>query len=76
MGCSGCGKKRATRARQTAVKEAAKKVGDEVMGGYKYLNDAQIKARLEVYKKRYCSDCDDRYECTYETYTKCVKRSK
>lgn len=71
MACSGCGKRRAVR----AAKKIAKN-GDEVMGGFKYLNDRQIKARLEVYKKKYCSDCDDRYECAYETYTKCVKRSK
>ena len=70
MACSGCGKKRAARAAAARVAQG----GDEVMGGYKYLNDKQIKARLEVYKKKYCSDCDSRYECTYEIYTKCKKR--
>lgn len=69
MACSGCGKKRAARAARNIVKN-----GDEVMGGYKYLNDRQIKARLEVYKKKYCSNCESRYECTYETYKGCKKR--
>ena len=66
MGCSGCGKKRAARAARAVIDE---KTG--VMGGYKYLNDKQIKARLEVYKKRYCSDCKKRYDCNYEMYVKC-----
>jgi hypothetical protein len=70
MACSGCGKKRAVRARAAA----AAKIKNEVMGGYKYLNDKQIKARLEVYKKKYCSDCESRYECTYEIYSGCKKR--
>jgi hypothetical protein len=68
MACSGCGRKR--RAAQTA---AAQKTGDEVMGGYKYLNDRQIKARLEVYKKKYCKGCDKRYECDYQMYVGCKK---
>lgn len=41
------------------------------MGGYKYLTDVQIKARLEVYKKRNCSGCEKRYECDYSMYVKC-----
>jgi hypothetical protein len=69
MACSGCGKKRAARAARSIAKN-----GDEVMGGFKYLNDRQIKARLEVYKKKYCSDCENRYECTYEIYSGCKKR--
>jgi len=70
MGCGGCGKRRAARA--AGNKNITK---DDVMGGYKYLTDRQIKARLEIYKKRYCSNppCDKRYECNYETYVKCKK---
>ncbi len=63
MACKGCGKRQMTR----------KIVKNGIMGGYKYLTDRQIKARLEVYKKRYCSDCDKRYECDYEMYVKCKK---
>jgi len=70
MACGGCGKKRA--ARQTAKKAVEK---DEVMGGYGHLTDSQIRARLEVYKKKYCSNCSKRYECNYETYSNCKKNN-
>lgn len=46
----------------------------DVMGGYKYLTDRQIKARLEVYKKRHCSNCVDRYRCDFVVYTNCTKK--
>lgn len=69
MACSGCGRKRQAR-------RAAQKSGDEVMGGYKYLNDRQIKARLEVYKKKYCKGCNKRYECDYQSYVECKKNKK
>ena len=62
MGCSGCGKRHRKPANST-----------DVMGGYKYLTDRQIKARLEVYKKRYCKKCAKRYECDYQNYVKCKK---
>ena len=74
MACSGCGKKRAARAAKQKAAKMVAKDGDEVMGGFKYLNDRQIKARLEVYKKKYCRDCGDRYECAYEIYKGCKKR--
>ncbi len=41
------------------------------MGGYKYLKPHQIKARLEVFKKNNCKDCDKRYKCDYEMYLSC-----
>lgn len=59
MAC--CGKKRAQNAQQFSV-----------MGGYKYLTDAQIKARLEVFKRMYCKDCVDRYNCDFSMYNKCT----
>lgn len=61
MGCSGCGKRH------------RKPNSTDVMGGYKYLTDRQIKARLEVYKKKYCKSCDKRYKCDYQNYVKCKK---
>lgn len=67
MACGGCGKRRANRPVKTTK--------DDLMGGYKYLTDRQIKARLEVYKKRYCSDKDCRYECSYEVYVNCKKNT-
>jgi len=68
MACGGCSKKRA--ARQVATKDVKK---DDVMGGFGHLTDRQIKARLEVYKKRYCPTCDKRYECDYKMYVECKK---
>jgi hypothetical protein len=64
MACSGCKKRREGR------NNPITKDGD-LMGGYKYLNDRQIKIRLEVYKKRFCRDCNDRYKCDYNMYLKC-----
>lgn len=61
MGCSSCGK------------SSPKSMSYDVMGGYKYLSDRQIKARLEVFKKRNCKDCEKRYDCNYEMYMGCKK---
>lgn len=68
MACGGC-------ARRKAQTRAIRKSKDEktLMGGYANLTDRQIKARLEVYKRRYCPDCADRYECDYVNYVACVK---
>ena len=43
------------------------------MGGYKNLQAHQIRARLEVFKKRYCKDCEKRYDCDYKMYQQCQK---
>lgn len=69
MACGGCGKRKA--ARQPAVRGVKEDSG--VMGGYGHLTNRQIKARLEVYKKRYCKDCPKRYECDYKMYVECKK---
>jgi hypothetical protein len=42
-------------------------------GGYGNLNDRQLRARLEVYKKNNCRDCDKRYECDYGMFSNCKK---
>lgn len=63
MPCGGCSKRRAAR--------DARKSKNPVMGGYKYLTDVQIRARLEAYKKKNCKDCKKRYECDYPLYVKC-----
>ncbi len=63
MACGGCAKRSAAR--------RADRSANPVMGGYKYLTDVQIKARLEAYKKRYCKECSKRYECDYSSYVKC-----
>ena len=66
MACGGCAKRRAVQA--AAKKAAAEK---DLMGGYSNLTDLQIKARLEVYKRRYCKTCNKRYECDYPMYVEC-----
>lgn len=48
----------------------------DVLGGYKYLKRHQIDARLEIYKKRYCKDCELRYKCNYSRYMNCSKKPK
>lgn len=65
MGCN-CGK----------MRNKKKYVRDpqDVMGGYKYLKPHQIKARLDVFKKKHCTDCDKRYQCDYNMYLKCKGR--
>jgi hypothetical protein len=68
MACGGCSKKRTVRELAKNIKKA-----EEVMGGYGHLTDRQIKARLEVYKKKYCTNCDDRYKCDYKNYVSCKK---
>jgi hypothetical protein len=63
MSCSKCGKRK-------IIKEE----DYDVMGGYKYLPHNQIKARLELFKKRFCKSCDLRYECDYVRYKKCKNK--
>ena len=68
MPCGGCSKRR-------AAKETARRVHEEndLLGGYANLTDRQIKARLENYKRKYCQDCDKRYQCDYISYVECKK---
>ena len=64
MGCS-CGGKKAKSTKSY-----------DVMGGYKYLTDQQIKRRLETFKRLYCKKCQGRYNCNFETYKGCEVRPK
>lgn len=64
MPCGGCAKRRAARQPVTA---------ENLKGGYGNLNDRQLRARLEVYKKNNCRDCDKRYECDYGMFSNCKK---
>jgi len=66
MGC--CGKSRRRPKQSTNQRQRP-----DVMGGYKYLQPHQVRARLEVFKRRYCTDCERRYSCTYKTYQECQK---
>ena len=60
MGC-GCGKNKGKLVRDP----------QDVLGGYKYLKPHQVKARLEVFKRRHCQECSDRYKCDYSNYVQC-----
>ena len=64
VGCGACGRRR----------DEENSVKYDVMGGYKYLTERQINARLEVFKKKYCKDCEDRYSCNFGTYSACTKK--
>lgn len=68
MACGGCSKRRESRSVENRSKD-----DQDLMGGYTNLTDKQIKARLETYKRRYCTTCDKRYDCNYATYTECRK---
>jgi N-acetylneuraminic acid mutarotase len=67
MACGGCGKKQQNRISRNTDGSV------DVFGGYGKLNNNQIKARLEVYKRKYCVNCEKRYKCDYEMYVKCKK---
>jgi hypothetical protein len=65
MPCGGCGR------RDDTVYNRMSK--DDLTGGYANLTDRQLKARLEMYKKRFCSSCVKRYDCDYKCYIECKK---
>ena len=66
MGCSACSRK----------KKGANKAVYDVMGGFKHLPNNQIKARLEIFKKRHCKNCDYRYKCDFVMYNNCNIKPK
>lgn len=63
MACGSCSRKNSER--HPVTRE------NGVMGGFKYLTDRQIKARLELFKRKFCRECVDRYTCDYKNYLKC-----
>jgi hypothetical protein len=67
MACGGCGK------RHTSPPPVNSDPMTVLMGGYKSLNDRQIRARLEVYKKNYCRQCEKRYQCDFPMFLECKK---
>jgi len=60
MGC-GCTKNKRVLSRDPS----------DIKGGYKYLKPSQLKARLEVFKRNNCQDCEKRYKCDYDKYLTC-----
>jgi hypothetical protein len=68
MACGSCSRRRAAQNANTQSKDDY-----DLMGGYSNLTDKQIKARLEVYKRKYCKTCNKRYDCDYASYVACRK---
>ena len=67
MACGSCGKRRSTNVNVTSPEKYDMTGGLDV----KTLNNRQLSARLEVFKRRFCKDCTIRYECTYVIYLDC-----
>lgn len=67
MACGGCSKRRGNRS-------SASPEGYNLTGGVdiKSLNDKQIQARLEVFKRKFCKKCSLRYSCDYVSYLGCL----
>ena len=59
MGCGSCSKRSKYTNKVTDISQ-------ELFGGYKYLSNAQIEARLASYKRHNCPNCEKRYDCNYE----------
>jgi len=68
MACGGCGKNRRPKNRN-----ASKPENYDITGGVAIssLNNRQIKARLEVFKRKFCLRCKIRYNCDYPIYLDC-----
>lgn len=69
MGC--CGGKRTRTRRRTRSPSTRPKYDLRNSNGT--FNAARVRARLETYKKRYCQECEKRYECDYKMYEQCQK---
>jgi len=69
MACGGCGKNR--RPSRAAVNNKTNYYNFTGGVDVKSLNQKQINARLEIFKRRFCSDCNDRYKCNYEVFLNC-----
>jgi len=65
MACGSCNKKRKNR---NIIKKR------DYMRGYETMQSQQVKARLDTFKRKYCSDCVDRYDCNLNTYLKCKNK--
>lgn len=68
MACGGCSK------HHTYVRN--KNSNDplsDLTGGYANLNNQQIKARLEAYKRKFCTNCAERYTCDFGRFLECKK---
>lgn len=64
MACGACSKKSSTRSSEPVY---------DLTGGVNInsLNTQQVRARLEVFKRKFCRDCNSRYDCDYSRYLIC-----
>jgi transposase len=69
MACGSCSKRR----RKTPIDNVSRSEDYDLTGGMdiRSLNARQVQARLEVFKRRFCKTCNDRYSCDYPSYIKC-----
>ena len=67
MACGACNKRREAR-RLAATKEVP------IKGDREHLTTAQINARLENYKRKFCTKCAQRYDCDYTMYVACKQK--
>jgi hypothetical protein len=68
MACGGCGKNRRPKNRYTSTPEKYDIAGGVAISS---LSNRQIKARLEVFKRKFCLHCKVRYNCDYPIYLEC-----
>lgn len=66
MACGGCAKRR-----EAMDRERQAMMEDSLVGKGEYINNQQLKARLETYKRKYCKKCTERFSCNYERFLKC-----
>lgn len=64
MACGSCSKRNNSRSALTVY---------DLTGGVNIssLNAQQVRARLEVFKRKFCRDCSNRYDCDYSRYLIC-----
>lgn len=73
MACGGCGKRRnSPNINTTSSKDYDLAGGMDIRS----LNDRQIRARLEVFKRKFCNTCSIRYTCDYIRYLDCKGLNK
>lgn len=73
MACGSCSKHRTSRNINTPVDYNYNLTGGLDISS---LNQQQIRARLEVYKRKFCTGCGKRYDCDYASYVVCKTSKK
>lgn len=75
MACGSCAKRRNnSRSTTRTTNPEDYDISDGV--DIKSLNDRQIRARLEIFKRKFCRDCSKYYDCDYANYLGCKGLNK